>query len=394
VSASDRHDRILALQERTIAWTLSDDTRVAAGDNIALCWRARTDEMPEIDRLRSCEPGRALTDATMGATAAIRRAYDLQGCVLGISSDDAEIAAFLEPVLAPLACMPTRCDWIASLRSVEAIDYPNNGRRIFEGTLPEGLTAIMVEHEGARRLVVPDHFAMHFLRPQRTTDIHYVPGRASALDGTVAFWMLDDVLAAHAQHLLHGASIVDPKSDEAILIFAPSGTGKTTTALALARSGCHFDGDDAVALSSDTAGCCSWAIPRRIKIDRRTAEMLPWLAPCLSDVWTDGEQAFARDGLSSLVTLSRPQLRRVRLVIVLTPPNDAAHVATPISKPEALAAIATDNLRVTPSGVDPDKTAALSALTQLVANTPVVALSVGPDLSSLSAGMICLDGRA
>jgi hypothetical protein len=260
--------------------------------------------------------------------------------------------------------------------------------------LPEGLAAVMVEHGGARSLIVPDHFAMHFLRLQRTTEIRYVPGRTGALDGTVAFWMLDDILAAHGQHLLHGASVVDPKSDEAILIFAPSGTGKTTTALALARSGCHFDGDDAVVLSSDTAGCRSWAIPRRIKIDGRTAEMLPWLTPCLSDVWTEGEQTFARNSLSSLVTLSKPQQRRVRLVIVLTPPNDRAHRVTPISKPEALAAIATDNLRVTPSGIDPDKTAALAALTQLVAGIPVVALSVGPDLSSLSAGLLCLDGRA
>ena len=333
-------------------------------------------------------PERGLTRTTAIAATPIRRAYDLQGCILGIVSDEPEIGNFLEPILAPLACPASACDWIASLKPVAAIDTPMSGSRIFDSTLPEGLPAIMVEQDGMRRLIVPGHFAMLFSRPGKTTEVRYVPGRTTALNGTAAFWMLGDILSAHGQHLLHGASVVDPKSDEAIAIFAPSGTGKTTTVLALARSGFHFAGDDAVVLSSGDDGCRIWSVPRRLKIDRRTADMLPWLAPCLTEDWSAGEQTFARDGLSALVTLSKPRRRRVGLVVMLMPPNDAGPVVTPIFKPEALAAIATDNLRVAPSGVDPDNAAALAALSRLIASTRVVALSAGPDPGSLAAAIM------
>ena len=65
-------------------------------------------------------------------------------------------------------------------------------------------------------------------------------------------------------------------------------------------------------------------------------------------------------------------------------PNPNDHAITPIAKPDALMSIACDNLRIAPGGVDADNARALAALGALVARTPVVALSVGPNPGSLT----------
>jgi hypothetical protein len=317
--------------------------------------------------------------------APLQRTYDLHGCTLGIVSEDPAVAAFLDPILAPLMCDPlAACDWMISLVPVDTVGIPDGGSRLFEGTLPEGLPAVIIQHEDRRSLIACDHFAITLSLTARTVEIRYVNGRSEAMGGTAAFWMLGDILAAQSQHLLHGAAVVDPGSDEVIALFAPSGIGKTTTALALARSGLHLAADDALVLSVRQNVPLIWGIPRRLKISQKTASMLPWLSPCLTENWTAGEQAIERDALAALVTLARPQPRAVARVIVLTPPNDRDHLLTPMAKPDALTRIAHDNFRIAPGGVGPDKAAAFAALSKLIATTTVVALSPGPALSTLA----------
>lgn len=323
--------------------------------------------------------------------APIRRAYDLNGITLAVAAAEERPAAFLDPILAPLRCAtPSGCDWVVSLSPSATIEPPTSGHRIFEGPLPEGLPSIMVKDGDERILVVPGHFDMRFRRAVRTTEIRFVPGKEGGLGGTAAFWMLDDLLAAYGRHLLHGALLVDPATDRSIVLFAPSGTGKSTSALALARIGFCLAGDDALVLDTSEDEPSVWAIPRKIKVHRQTAALLPWLGPILTDTWTNDEQPFELGALSGVVALSTPKRRRAELVIALMPPNERGHAVTRIAKPEALAVIACDNLRIAPNGVDTDDTAALSALARLIATTPVIALSVGPDPASLSRELIGL----
>jgi len=328
-------------------------------------------------------------------TAPIQRTYDLHGCTLGILAEDPAVAAFLDPILAPLMCDPlAACDWTVSLVPVDAIGIPEDGSRLFDGALPEGLPAVIIEHENRRSLIVSDHFAFSLSLAARMVEVRYVNGRGEAMGGTAAFWMLGDILAAQSQHLLHGAAVVDPRSDEVIALFAPSGTGKTTTALALARSGLHLAADDALVLSVRQNVPVIWGIPRRLKVSQKTASMLPWLSPCLTENWTDGEQAIERDAMAALVTLATPQPRRVGRVIVLMPPNDHDHILTSIAKPDALTRIAHDNFRIAPGGVAPDAAAAFAALSTLIATTSVAALSPGPELSTLATRVFEVsDGR-
>ena len=321
----------------------------------------------------------------------VSRAYDLNGVTLAIAAATEQQAAFLDPILAPLRCqVPPAPDWIASISTTEMIEPPSSGARIFEGPLPEGLFSIMVEDGDERILVVPGHFAMRFRRSIRTVEIDVVPGKEAELGGTAAFWMIDDLLPVHGRHLLHGAMLVDPVTERSIAVFAPSGTGKTTTALALARAGLGLAGDDALVLDASKGGFGLWAIPRKIKVHRRTAALLPWLAPILSDRWSQDEQAFDLQTLSTLIPLASPRQRKVELVIALAPPNDTGHAITAIPKPEALAAVVCDNLRIAPNGVDRDNAAAFAALAGFIAATNVVSLSVGPDPGTLSRALVGL----
>jgi hypothetical protein len=319
----------------------------------------------------------------------IHRSYDLNGFTLGISADEPVIAGFLDPILSPLACArPPSCDWIVSLERVATIELPQSGRRIFEGPLPEGLHSMMIESGQERAFIVPEHFAMIFRRAARTSEIRFIPGREEGLGRTAALWMLADMLAACGHALLHGALLVDPAIQQSVAVFAPSGTGKTTTVLALARSGYQLAGDDALVLSEDGNGCELWALPRKLKVGWQTAALLPWLAPVLAETWTGVEQEIELNALAPVVTLATPQPRPVKLVIVLMQPNDSAHAVTSINKPDALVRIATDNIRLFPDGIDSDNASALAALTRLVATTRVIALSVGPDPASLSRELI------
>jgi hypothetical protein len=331
------------------------------------------------------------SDQTKANERSIRRAYDLNGVTLAVVASDGPHAGFFDPILTPLRCpSPVAGGWMMSMSPAAAIEPPSSGFRIFEGLLPEGLHALMVEQEQERNLVVPGHFAVRFRRPARTTEIRFVPGKEAGLGGTAAFWMLDDLLAANGRHLLHGALLVDPATERSIALFAPSGTGKTTTALALARAGLGLAGDDALVLHAGDNRCGLWAIPRNIKVHRKTVALLPWLGPILTDAWSNDEQPFTLDALSSLVTLATPRPRDVSLVIALMPPNEVDHSVAEIAKPEALATIARDNLRIAPGGVDADDAAAFAALARLIAMTPVIALSVGPEPGSLSREIIGL----
>jgi hypothetical protein len=321
----------------------------------------------------------------------VHRAYDLNGVMLAIAAAEERLAAFLDPILAPLSCtIPAACDWIASMSPVAEIEPPVGEDRIFEGPLPEGLPAIMIQKGDERVLVVPAHFAMSFQRNARKTEIRFVPGKESGLGGTAAFWLLDNVLAAHGRHLLHGALLVDPTTDKSIALWAPSGTGKSTTTLALARAGLHLAGDDALVLDASTRAGGLWAIPRKIKVHRQTAALLPWLGPILANSWTADEQALDLGALSPLVALATPKPRQAELLIALQPPNNNDHVVAAITKPEALVAIARDNLRTAPGGVDADDAAALAALAGLIARTRVISLSVGPNPSTLSRALLGL----
>jgi hypothetical protein len=241
---------------------------------------------------------------------------------------------------------------------------------------------------GSRRIILaPDHFVMTSDAAAHATRIEVILGRERALGGTAVFWLLDDVLAAHGRHMLHGACLVDRRSEQAFALFAPSGTGKTTTALALARSGLGLAGDDALVLKNEPGASYLWGIPRYSKIHRKTVDLLPWLRPHVP-VTDAEEQTVALDALSPVIDIGGVSPRRAAAAIILRKPNATGHQVAPLSKAEALSLIVADNIRRLPAGVDAAGQSTFAAVARFVAQTPAVALSAGPDPSTLTADLI------
>ena len=62
-----------------------------------------------------------------------------------------------------------------------------------------------------------------------------------------------------------------------VVITAPSNTGKTTTALALAGSGWRLLGDDVTYVRPPNLGTAVWGFPRACNIRPGTLQLMPWL---------------------------------------------------------------------------------------------------------------------
>src|SRR5690606_27351699 len=112
------------------------------------------------------------------------------------------------------------------------------------------------------------------------------------------------MLHVTGQMLVHAAALRLPDADAALVLFAPSGAGKTTTSLALALQGFGLLTDDATVLSGGdrSTAACVWGLPRPPKVHRNTAELLPALGKLLGPKWNaDGEQALSPEVLRSAI---------------------------------------------------------------------------------------------
>ena len=321
-------------------------------------------------------------------TRLVRRLYNLNGVGLAVEAADESHAAFLDPILGQLTVARTvRPHWKITITKARTVARPAVARAIWDGPLPEGLPSILTSNGGWTTLTVPGHFAMTNRRAACSSRVRVTSAGQSSIQGTAAFWLIEEILAARNRHLLHGACLVTAETDQAIALFAPSGTGKTTTALALARNGLGLAGDDALVLHNAKNASYVWGIPRAMKVSRRTAEMLPWLAPVLAPHKHD-EQALRFDDLELIVEPASAARRRCAAVVVLTKPNGVGHRAEMIAKADALTHIVADNIRRAPTGVDVKGQAAFAAIARLVTRTPTITLSVGPDPCSLTPELI------
>jgi hypothetical protein len=319
----------------------------------------------------------------------IRRIYDLNGLLISVVAEEPHHAGFLDAIFAPFAVAKSAdTDWTITVRRAATIEAARQDtRHIWTGPLPEGLPLTLVEADGRQTLIVPDHFAISSVRLARSTKIDVTADGAKSIGGTAAFVLLEGIFAAYGRHLLHGACLVRSATDQAFALFAPSGTGKSTTALALARTGLELSADDALVLEKAQDGFYLWGIPRKVKVHRRTAELLPWLDPVLA-AWSSDEQAIDLGVLDATIRLANGARRRASGAIVLLQPNPLGHRIESIAKVDALGRILADNLRRTPVGVTADTQAAFSAIANFIGVTPTVAVSVGPDPDSLTAESI------
>jgi len=209
-----------------------------------------------------------------------------------------------------------------------------------------------------------------------------VPGSEGLIGGTAGILAIEAAAGVSGQVLVHAASLVLPGRDAAIMVFARSGAGKTTAALALAVAGFGFLTDDAVFLAAGPPHTV-WGLPRPLKVHVRTARMLPAVGALLTGEWdAEGEQALSRVALASLAPV--PPARPVPLAaIILLGARAPAHRMAPAGRADILVRLAADNVSRGPRGVLAPEMQRFDATARAIAATKVYELNVGDDPASL-----------
>jgi hypothetical protein len=219
------------------------------------------------------------------------------------------------------------------------------------------------------------------------------PGSEDAFSFTPTMNILDASLKAAGKNLFHSASLMVPDGSGAIAICAPSGFGKTTTSLALARGGFGLITDDASVVEPQTDRLAIWGLPRKLKVHRRTAAMMPWI-DVTPDGWNDeDEQAVSLDSLRDRLTIAEPAPVPLKAVVLLGPRSDGEHRLTRLSKAEALIRIAQDNVSNSTTGVKAWNRRHFDSFAAMLRTAPVFELNAGPAVDTLPTTLhAALDG--
>ena len=213
----------------------------------------------------------------------------------------------------------------------------------------------------------------------RRADIVVSEDRPWRAYGSMVPIAVEFALDLEDQQVVHAAGLSLPGEDGMALVSAPSGTGKTTTALALARCGLPLAADDIMVLRREGTAIRAWGLPRALNIHRDTAAMLPWLA--LRPEWNDqGEQMVPRRQLASTVVLENRELPVTRLVLLRRGDRVAVE---PLEATEALVALAADNVRGSTSGLTPLQARRFAMLADLVRAVPACRVTLAAGLSDI-----------
>ncbi|MBZ9680765.1 MULTISPECIES: serine kinase [unclassified Mesorhizobium] len=303
--------------------------------------------------------------------------YDLNGQILGISAERPGLWQDFDGMLGTLRVTgPVEPDFRLEITEADVLDEAPGGSLVFEGEISEDGYCRMIADGGTVHLVFPERQAVVVNDEEGWAELRVRPGAKAAW--TPSMLVLDAALDAGGQHMLHTAGLTLPGRDAVVLVHAPSGTGKTTTSLALATQGFGLCSDDAMILNLASPTPAAWGLPRHVKIHEKTARMIPLVAPCLGLSWDrNGEQAVSLEKLSGIVKIESPTARPVAALLHLARSGDEETRLAPMARTDAMVALAMDNVRTGATGLLPLQKRRLAAIRGLVSSVPTFTLEVG-----------------
>lgn len=316
------------------------------------------------------------------------RTYDVFGAKFCIRGEDEMLADTFSAYLSPFAAPPTDgATYLVDLIYGRA-GAPAEGHQTFDGELLSGVPAQVYQSRDARHYVLPGRLSICIDGGGARMAVE--KGCDRNILAYAAIHIVDSGLAAHGQFIVHGAALRMPgNAGRALLLLAPSGRGKTTTALALALAGYALMTDDAIIVSRGEGGAgewFAWGLPRSLKVHRETAAMMPAIGGLLGTAWDEsGEQVLTTDRLSKLVAVVPAQRLGVAAVAVLGARTGGPHLVSRLAKTEALRLLAEDNVFQTRDGVPDEQLKRFQILSGLVRTIPTYEIGVGRDLSKLGA---------
>jgi hypothetical protein len=236
--------------------------------------------------------------------------------------------------------------------------------------------ARFVGNHGADWLAMYDRARRHLIAcvpsPARLSFL----ARARPLKDLLLLWYADQ-----GYQPIH-ASMVATSAGDGVLISGPTGSGKSTTALACVRAGFRFLADDCVALGkvdNDVVGFSIYSscLVRPEMIDDRCIPT----ADANDDV-KGRVLIYAAENFPAQISSEAP----VRALLIPRLVGAAETTVHPLSKREALHALFPHALTVDPAGAA--RVDAFVALADLLQNTACYQLDLGRDLSRVSRAIL------
>ncbi|ESY04342.1 HPr kinase [Mesorhizobium sp. LNJC399B00] len=304
--------------------------------------------------------------------------YDLQGQVISISASRADLWPSFDLMLGTLRVSgPAEPDFRVDIVETRELPESPAGKLAFDGEVPEDGHCRLIDGGGTVHLVFPGLQTVSINADGGWAEIRVHPD--AKVKWTVLMMVLDAALDAGDQHMLHTAGLTLPGREALVLIHAPSGTGKSTTSLALASQSFGLCSDDAMILKVLAGGgITAWGLPRKVKVHRHTAAMLPFVAPCLGDKWdANGEQAVSLERLAEIIRIEETVGRPVAALFHLARSADAQTRLVPMTRTDAMVALATDNVRTGMTGLLPAQRRRMATIATLVKAVPTFTLEVG-----------------
>lgn len=320
----------------------------------------------------------------------IIRNFDLIGPVLRVEAAEERLVERFSALLRGLA-IDTAMDpaFTLTIREGTPEPIPAGASVIYEGPIFWEGDCVYAEKDSKLHLAFPNRLSLTIDPSRKAAEITVASDSIARAGATAGMLALDAAIDASGQFMLHAAGLTLPGSEAQVLVFAQSGTGKTTTSLALADSGFGLCTDDSMVMRLDGTKATGWGLPRDLKVHHNTAAMMPWLKPYVTGNWNDeGEQAVTRAALADRIRVETAARRPIAGIFFLQRGNAVKSVAAPLSQTDTLVSLAADNVRTGRTGLLASHRRRFASLAGLASSVPTFSVTVGSDPQSTAPAIL------
>ncbi len=325
---------------------------------------------------------------------AFARTYRVGGHTLGVVADSSAAAETIDTRLRAMRTEPPPAPGLLiEFHAVETADAhvaepaPPTARPVYESAL---VTTLYDDERDRLHLACGTAARAVCRAGEGRAVVSYVRAAAAELGWLLSHALLTmslmEMLKRRGVYALHAAAVA---RGGAVLLFpGASGSGKTTLALALARAGFEFLGDDVAFLALTPAGLRVVGFPDQIDVTAETVALIPELAPMLATAPLNG-----RSKRGVFIEELHPAALRADaapgLLVLPSVSRDGSTRISPVSPSEAFLEHAPNLLLTEPASSQ----AHLDALARLVDESRCYRLETGRDLGAVAESLGALLAR-